>query len=259
MFDRIERSWRVFGTGLSFFLFGLGGLLLRILVFPFLNLFVRNAEKRNVLSRRVIRASFILFIGIMRTLGVLRYSIKGAERLNREGLLIIANHPTLIDTIFLMSMTHNADCIIKSSLWRNPFTHGPVHAAGYIRNDEGAELIDDCIAALDRGSNLIIFPEGTRTPDDGIVRIKRGATNIAVRGKRNITPVIIRCTPKTLGKNMKWWRVPEKRVQFLIEVKEDIDISDFIGQDTNEVLAVRRLTDYVENFFNEENSNYGAT
>ena len=257
MINRIERCWRIFGTGLSFVLFGTGGLLLRILVFPFLNLFVRNAEKRSLVSRQIIRSSFILFIWIMRTLGVLRYSIMGAERLDRSGLLIIANHPTLIDTIFLMSITHNADCIIKSSLWRNPFTHGPVHAAGYIRNDDGAELIDDCIAALNKGSNLIIFPEGTRTPDDGVVRIKRGATNIAVRGKRNITPVVIHCTPKTLGKNMKWWRVPEKRVHFTIEVKEDIDISAFIGQDTNEVMAVRRLTDYIENFFNEENSNYG--
>jgi len=248
----LNRCWRIFGTGLSFILFGAGGLLLRFFVFPVIHLLVRKSEKRIRISRQVIRFSFIFFIGIMRFLGVLRYSVSGLERLDREGLLIVANHPTLIDTIFLVALTRHADCIVKSELWNNPFTHGPVHAAGYISNKNNNELIEDCIVSLEKGSNLIIFPEGTRTSHDGIIRLKRGAANIAIRGKRNITPVIIRCSPLTLEKNTKWWHVPKCLAHFQIEIKEDVDIAPFIRQNTSETLAVRRLTDYIENYFNRE-------
>ena len=248
----LGRCWRIFGTGLSFALFGAGGLLLRIFVFPVINLLVRDRKKCIRVSRQVIRVSFFFFIWIMSSLRVLRYSVSGIERLDRNGLLIVANHPTLIDTIFLIAFTRHADCIVKSELWRNPFTRGPIHAASYINNEDSNALIDNCIASLEGGSNLIIFPEGTRTSDDGVIRLKRGAANIAVRGRRNITPVIINCSPPTLGKNTKWWQVPKHWAHFQIEVKEDIDVTAFVEKSTTETLAVRRLTNHMENYFNQE-------
>jgi 1-acyl-sn-glycerol-3-phosphate acyltransferase len=62
--------------------------------------------------------------------------------------------------------------------------------------------------------DLIIFPEGTRTPADGLIRLKRGAAHIAIRGGRNVTPVVICCTPPTLSKSDKWWRMPARPMQF---------------------------------------------
>ena len=137
----------------------------------------------------------------MQVLGVFRVEITGRERLEREGLLILANHPTLIDIVLLMAFVKHGDCVVKSALWRNPFTHATVRPAAYIRNDDdGIRVIDDCIAAVRRGSNLIIFPEGTRTPADGRIRLKRGAAAIAVLGPCNITPVRIHCSPRMLVK-----------------------------------------------------------
>ena len=256
MLTELERCWRVFGTGLSFFLFGLGGLFLRIIVFPAIKILIWEIEMRIWLSRQVIRYSFLFFLWIMRSLGVLRFTITGLERLNRQGLLIVSNHPTLIDTIFLIALTKSANCIVKSSLWKNPFTFGPLHAAGYLKNDNSEELVTGSITSLKKGDNLIIFPEGTRTPDDGIVRLKRGAAHIAVRGKRNITPVTIRCTPQTLGKNTKWWQIPPKWAHFQIDVGEDVDISTFIERTPNEVLAARSLTRYLQEYFNKGNRNH---
>jgi 1-acyl-sn-glycerol-3-phosphate acyltransferase len=252
MAEGLSRCWRVFATGLSFSVFGVGGLLLRLLVFPLLNVFVRQPQKRVVLARGVIRIAFRAFVWMMQTLGVLRYEIIGSERLQRGGLLILANHPSLIDTVFLMAFVKRADCIVKGRLWNNPFTRGPVQAAGYINNDAGLDLIEDCIASLRGGNNLIIFPEGTRTPQDGAISLKRGAANIAVRGSRDVTPVIIRCEPATLGKGEKWWRVPPRRVQFRIEVREDIAIQRFTADGTAETIAARRLTDYLQHYFTEE-------
>lgn len=256
MLRRIGQYWRIVGTGFSFAIFGLGGLFLRIAIFPMLKLVIWEHELQVALSRKVIRFSFIAFIGIMRVLGVLRFTISGLERLERQGLLIIANHPTLIDTIFLMALVKRADCVVKNELWNNPFTRGPVRAAGYINNASGSNLIDDCIISLQKGSNLIIFPEGTRTPENGAITLKRGAANIAVRGERNITPVTIRCTPSTLGKGEKWWQVPSRWVHFSIQIGEDIDIHPFIDENSNEVLAVRHLTNYLQDYFNKENERH---
>jgi 1-acyl-sn-glycerol-3-phosphate acyltransferase len=252
MLDRIGHGWRVFATGLSFALFGLGGLLLRVLVFPLLSLCVRAPLARIRLSRALIRLSFRSFVGIMRGLGVLRYEVSGLDKLDRRGLLILANHPTLIDTVFLIAFVRNADCIVKSGLWNNPFTRGPVRAAGYVCNDRGPELVEDCIASLRGGGNLIVFPEGTRTPRDGGIELKRGAANIAVRGARAVTPVVIGCEPPTLGKGDKWWQVPPRQASFRIAVGDDIAIERFTGPDVTDTVAARRLTEYLQRYFMEE-------
>jgi 1-acyl-sn-glycerol-3-phosphate acyltransferase len=254
-----SRYWRMFATGLSFTVFGLGGLLLRLLLFPLLNLAVWRKRKRTVAARAVIQQAFLGFVGLMNLLGVLRYEVIGRERLARRGLLVLANHPTLIDTVFLIAFVPQAGCVVKGGLWKNPFTRGPISAAGYLNNDKGVGLLDDCIAALEDGDNLIIFPEGTRTPVGGLVQMKRGAANIAVRGTRDVTPVVISCEPMTLGKGEKWWQVPSCRVHFRIEVCEDIGIGEFTGDGESETMAARRLTKYLENYFTEGRRQHART
>lgn len=253
MREQLGRCWRVAATGISFAAFGAGGLALRVLVFPLLYVLVRERPRRVACAREIIRLVFRAFVGLMRFLGVLRYEIVGLEKLERGGLLILANHPTLIDTVFLMAFVKGADCIVKGALWNNPFTSGPVRAAGYISNEGGAQMVEACIASLEAGSNLIIFPEGTRTPACGTVSLKRGAANIAIRGARTVTPVLIGCQPPTLGKGDKWWRVPARQAQFRIEVRDDIDVDAFMRDGTTEVMAVRQLTDHLQRFFTEEN------
>lgn len=259
MLERMNRCWRVIGTGLSFFTFGTGGLLLRLLAFPLLRLLVWEQQLRTLLARNLIRLSMRTFVIFMEKIGILHYDLTGLNKLERNGLLIIANHPTLLDTVFLMAFVKQAGCIVKSSLWDNPFTHGPVRAAGYIKNESGPGLISACIAALEGGSNLIIFPEGTRSPRNGSIKFQRGAANVAVRGKRNLTPVMIRCTPTTLGKGDKWWNVPSRRFQLSLEVRDDIEIGPFVTDDDNETLAARRLNEYLQDYFAEENKYHAVT
>lgn len=259
MRKQLNRYWRVIATGISFTTFGIGGLVLRLLFFPLLTLCIPQQQKRIKYARRIIQLAFRLFIELMRRLGVLRYEVRGLSQLSNKGLLILANHPTLIDTVFLMAFVQQANCIVKTKLWDNPFTHGPVRAAGYIRNESGPNLIQDCIASLHQGNNLIIFPEGTRTPRHGTMTFKRGAANIAVHGLRDVTPVIIRCKPLTLCKGEKWWQVPPTIPHFSIEVQQDIKIQDFVSATVNKTLAVRRLTNYLQHYFLERSQHHAAT
>ncbi|MFT3761474.1 MAG: lysophospholipid acyltransferase family protein [Pseudoxanthomonas sp.] len=218
--QRLDHAWRVVGTGLSFAAFGVGGLLLRVTVFPLLQLCVRDPLRRRRIARRWVQRSFAAHVELMRRLGVLTWEIHGRERLERDGLLVLANHPTLIDVVFLVSLLPNADCVVKSAVARNPFMRGPVRACGYIANDDGVGLVEDCIAAVRAGGNLVIFPEGTRTVPGQPLRLQRGAANIAVRGGLDVTPVRISCTPPTLTKGEKWYRVPSRRFHVKIEVGE---------------------------------------
>jgi 1-acyl-sn-glycerol-3-phosphate acyltransferase len=247
----LGRGWRVLATGFCFALFGLCALSLGLLVCPLLHLLVRPRARRVDAVRTAIRLTLRAFVALMRLLGVLRYEILGQDKLARGGLLILANHPTLIDTVFLMAFVKRADCIVKSALWRNPFTKAAVRAAGYVSNEEGAQLVKACLASLDAGNNLIVFPEGTRTGADGVIKLKRGGANIAVRGVRAVTPVLISCQPLTLGKGEPWWRVPVCRAHFRIEVKDDIAVLPFTQAAGSHAIAARHLNQYLQQYFTE--------
>lgn len=252
----MNTAWRIVATGLSFLCFGIGGVLLWLLVFPLLSLLVRDRQRRGRLARRLIGRAFASFVELMRFLGVLTYEIRGAEKLQRRGLLVLANHPTLIDVVFLVSLIPDADCVVKSRLARNPFTRGAIAATGYICNDSGAGLVEDCIASVRSGKNLIIFPEGTRTRPGG-PPLQRGAANIAVRGGLDITPVRISCTPPTLSKGQKWYLVPSRRFHMIIDVQDDLRVAPFLDG-TSVPLAARRLTDHLTDYFDLEHPRASA-
>ncbi|RZA17311.1 MAG: 1-acyl-sn-glycerol-3-phosphate acyltransferase, partial [Lysobacteraceae bacterium] len=73
MADAFDRAWRTFGTAVSFAAFGLGGLFLRLLVFPPLRMFTRDRAALERRARALIRASFAAHVRIMHRLGVMSY------------------------------------------------------------------------------------------------------------------------------------------------------------------------------------------
>lgn len=243
--------WRLFVTGFAFCLFGLGGLFLRVAVFPSQRLMSGNSDRRQARARVTIARTFRLFIAALRRTGVLAFDFQGGERLGRPGQLIIANHPSLLDVAFLISQIDNTSCIIKHGLTRNPFTRGPVTAAGYISNDESADMLNRASDALRGGQTLIVFPEGTRTPPGDMPRFHRGACAIALRGASVITPVVIRMTPRSLVKSEPWYRIPTRRIHYDIRVGPDIDPSHWSALDAFPT-AGRKLNQYLHAYFAEE-------
>ena len=258
--ERLNQRWRVVATAIAFSTFGAGGLLIRLLAFPLLQLLVHPSARRARAARLLVHHAFKAFIGWMRLLGILDYEIHGQEKLQRQGLLILANHPTLLDVVFLISLVPQADCVVKGALARNLFTRGPVRATQYLCNDSGTGLVEDCIASVQSGQNLVIFPEGTRTPVHGPMQLQRGAANIAVRGGCNITPVIIRCEPLSLTKGLPWWQVPRRPMHFTITVHDDWAVAPFLAAAHHEpALAARHLTQHLHDFFTVEASRHAGT
>lgn len=242
--------WRLVATALSFALFGVGGLCLR-LVIRLQGLMPGGDVTRRQRARRTVGRLFWVLIRFMARTGVLTYEIQGAERLGRPGQMIIANHPSLIDVVFLIGLVRDANCVVKQSLWQNPFTRAPVRATQYISNDGSADMLDTAAAALESGQTLIIFPEGTRTQPGQAPAFHRGAAAIALRGAKLVTPVTIQVNPSTLTKAEPWYRIPQRRVHFSLKVGADIDPQAFVVLGPPPV-ASRKLNDYLHQYFNKE-------
>ena len=238
----IGRAWRLFGTALSFTTFGVGGLVLGLLVFPLFFVFVRDKDVRQQLSRKVIGHAFAAFVWLMKSLGVLSYEIRGTEFMSDvNGTLIIANHPSLIDVVFLVSFFPQSECVVKRAVTINPFMRGTVMAANYISNRDPEQMLEDCTARLRQGSSLILFPEGTRRDQDAPLKFKLGAAAVAVRAAARILPVLIDCTPPTLRKGEPWYHIPRTRPHWTFEVRPPLRIEDLVGDMNDQRQATKNL------------------
>ncbi|MGR9115338.1 MAG: lysophospholipid acyltransferase family protein [Gammaproteobacteria bacterium] len=255
MFKRLNYGWRLFGTGLSFSVFGIGGVILWFLVFPLLNIFPGSQGQKRLRAQKCVHYSFYFFIGLMHRIGIMTYEINGLEKLNRPGQLIIANHPTLVDIVFLISRIPAANCIVKEKLWHNPFTRGPIVNAGYISNGDPVKMIEDCVACLQRGGILIIFPEGTRSVPGKPYKFQRGAAAIALQANTIVTPVTITCHPSTLTKAEKWYQIPEHRFHLAMHVGDDLALDDFLAMEPK-TIAVRRFNRYLQDYFSQQREPY---
>ncbi|KAF3981375.1 MAG: 1-acyl-sn-glycerol-3-phosphate acyltransferase [Methylococcales symbiont of Hymedesmia sp. n. MRB-2018] len=255
MSTKIDYYWRLFATGFSFFTFGLSGVLLRITVFPVLGIFSKNPVTKKTGAKKVVQLSFYAFIGFMHRLGIMTYEINGLEKLNRPCQLVIANHPTLIDIVFLISRIPQANCIVKDSLFHNSFTKGPIINTGYISNANPEQMLANCVIGLQSGETMVIFPEGTRTTDKNKFKFQRGAASIALQAKAHLTPVILTCTPRTLTKAEKWYQIPSQRFHLSMNVEDDIVLDDFLAIE-QKTIAVRRLTHYLQDYFSQQREVY---
>ena len=226
----INKLWRTFATGLSFSTFGVMGIVFALVVSPLILVFFTNEQKRKRAARCVVQKSFMAFLCWMRFLGVLSWKTREIERLSAPGQLIVCNHITLIDVIFLIAHIPNAAAVVKAALKRNPFTYAPVKAAGYCTNDEGPKLIQECVQELRSGASLVIFPEGTRTPPGQIPHLKRGAMLVALTAGIDLTIVNISCQPLSLTKGNPWWRVPDEPMSFTITVQDQLSIAPYQAQ-----------------------------
>lgn len=247
--DRLNYIWRLACTGFGFIAFSLGGFLLASIVFPALILTHPNVEDRSRRFRAVLCSAFRLFLGYLDICGILRLVVDRPDRLARcTGSVVVANHPTLIDVVVLMTLVPRAQCIVKPALWRHPFLGPVMRAAGYIPNDlDGEALLARCQASLDSGDNLIIFPEGTRSRADGDTRFQRGFANIAVLTGASIQPVIISCDPPTLRKGDRWYDIPPRRVLYQFLVQDQVRPEG--GNERPRAIEARRLTRQINGVF----------
>jgi 1-acyl-sn-glycerol-3-phosphate acyltransferase len=241
----VRRPWRAAASGLCFLVFGAGALALSLTAFPLLSLTAADAATARLRVQRTIRAGCACFAALMKALGLVRWEVHGGEALaaapDAGGRLIIANHPSLIDAVFLLAWLPQADCIVKQALLENPFLRHAVRRAGYLGNAEPDALVAECAAALRAGRTLLVFPEGTRSVPGRPLRLRRGAARIALAAGVPVVPVQIRCEPLVLSKRMRWYQMGDRPAHFRFDVLAPLPPPRRRAGES-EALAARRLT-----------------
>ncbi len=243
--------WRLFGTGLAFSIFGLGGLFMALTIFPALMVILRNRAKRRKYAQLVICRGFRLFVWMLDVTGVAEVKTRHIDRLrNASGVLIIANHPTLLDVVMILSQLDRCQCVVKHQLFRNPFLFGVVRAAGFIRNDDNPEnLITQARHHLREGANIMIFPEGTRTPSKKrLGKLQRGVANIAIETHADLIPVVVHCNHDTLKKGVPWHRIPPSKIRYRLDVDHPLLFDDINDPDLPRAKQARALTRFIKDY-----------
>ncbi len=161
------------------------------------------------LGRFVIMFGFRMYLRFLALSGIVECDLSALDSLRNERSLIIApNHPSLIDVVLIVSRLPNAACIIKANLRDQLILGGSARLAGYIRNISQAKLIHDATREIQAGSQLLVFPEGTRTTGDSIQAFKGGFALIAKRACAPVQMIFIEINNPFLCKGQPLLKKP---------------------------------------------------
>ncbi len=177
-------------------------------------------------GRRVGRAGiaygYRLFWTSASATGIIRLEASDLDRLRSEpdGLIITANHPSLLDGLMIAARLPRSCCIMKASLMRNPFLGAGARLARYICNDQPIAMVKGAVADLRSGGQLIIFPEGTRTVGGPLNSFQPGMTLIAKLAAAPVQTVFIETRSPYLSKGWPIWRKPPLPIVFHVRLGE---------------------------------------
>jgi 1-acyl-sn-glycerol-3-phosphate acyltransferase len=252
--NKLFKKWRICATGIAFMTFMAGSAFVVIIAIPMIRLLPDSIESKRQKILQLIHYLFRMFIKYSLFLRVIdTFEVEGLENIKgNKNYIFVANHPSLIDVVAIMSCIPNCNCIVKQSLLKHVFFGSIVRAAGYIVNNRAIQLIRDCEKNFQAGRSLIVFPEGTRSPAYGLRTFKRGAAQIALRTGVPIVLVIITCDPPILSKGQPWYNVPECSLRFKLHFHLLSMCPEEIQQQRNFSLKVKFLNQYLEDLFREQ-------
>ena len=124
--------------------------------------------------------------------------MEGLEHLQEEGpYIFMSNHQGSYDIFALLGyLPFQFKWLAKKELFSIPILGWAMTAAGYISIDregtrETVEAMNKAAQKIREGMSVVIFPEGSRSPDGSIQPFKKGGFTLAVKSKVPIVPIAI--------------------------------------------------------------------
>jgi 1-acyl-sn-glycerol-3-phosphate acyltransferase len=227
--DDVIRFGRGMGVALAILIFWSGALALAWLVVPYVYLGERDPLARRRRMQRVVAAAWRWFHRQLAWTTLYRNQHQGLETLSLVSpVVLIANHPSLLDVTSIISRMPTVCCVVKSSLMNSPLVGRLLRACGHVAAGDGslmagAGVLDAVQARLREGFPVLIFPEGTRSPFGGMHPFRRGAFEIAQRAGVPVVPLFLRCEPPALGKGTPVWRHPRRCPTLTVQIDPPLD------------------------------------
>jgi 1-acyl-sn-glycerol-3-phosphate acyltransferase len=177
----------------------------------------RDAGRR--VGRFAIMVVFRTFLMTLQLSGRFRFDLRELDSLRHERSLIIApNHPSLWDAVLIVSRLPDVACVMKAEIISNIFLGAGARMARYIRNEPVRRMIMLAVAELERGSRILLFPEGTRTMHHPVNPFKRSIGVIACHAKAPVQTVFIETDSPFLTKGWPVYRKPRLPMRYRVRL-----------------------------------------
>lgn len=130
-------------------------------------------------------------------LNLVKVTVSGSEHLPDEPVIFMCNHQSSFDILALLAaMPRQIHWIAKKELFDIPVFGPSMRRGGYIPLDRGdgrkaLQSMDEAAAMIHQGRSIVLFPEGTRTPDGNLLPFKRGGFILARKADVPVIPVTI--------------------------------------------------------------------
>jgi 1-acyl-sn-glycerol-3-phosphate acyltransferase len=167
--------------------------------------------------------------------------IEGREHVRRdEAYVMVANHLSLLDILVLFRLFTHFKWVSKIENFRVPFIGWNMSLNRYVKLRRGnrasvVQMMKECRETLAAGNSIMMFPEGTRSPDGRMRAFKTGAFELALECGRPILPIVIQGTSDALPKH---GFVLRGRHPITVTILEELPVERFRG-DTVEALTNR--------------------
>lgn len=178
---------------------------------------------REALLQDLISRTFRLFLDGCSACGLMRLDLGAIDALNdRSQMLLVANHPSMIDVFLVISRVRRAVCLMKAGIGSNVFLAVGARLAGYISNRSTSQMIRDATEAVSQGRLLLAFPEGTRTTVQPMNRLKPGVALVAKRARAPLQLILIETNSPYLSQGWKIWRPPQFPLVYKLSLGERV-------------------------------------
>lgn len=161
-----------------------------------------------------------------------RLKIEGRRKLPWRGpAVLVSNHASLGDILVLFGLYRPYKWVSKAAVFKSPFLGWNMRYNGYVplvRGDKASiiEMSKRCHAWLDMGMPILLFPEGTRSPDAEVKAFKDGAFRLAIEAGCPLYPIVHTGTANTLPKH---GLLVKPVANCLVHVMDPVDPADFGG------------------------------
>jgi len=232
----IHHAWDIIATAFIFFLIFMGGFIFGGVFCIYTWAYrAKNPKLQHYQAQKIVHHLYQFVVYLMTHMGLVQLDVfihkdidtkpgrdndwfKKQALKPHDGILFIANHPTLIDIVVLLSLCPQLSCIVKKELSHHVLLRYVIRAMGYISNEDPMAALDDCVSKLKQGDQLMIFPEGTRSAPYGLNPFHSGTALIALRAQCPLLPILIHANPPFLTKSHKWYQVPYLKPKLSIHV-----------------------------------------
>jgi 1-acyl-sn-glycerol-3-phosphate acyltransferase len=201
-------------TGLIFVGLDAGSFLLRR--------FYPEGVARRQAGQRWLHALSRLAVRYLHAAGILDCDMSALVPLQQtvpQPLVLVANHPSRLDSLLLASALPGMTCVTKASIWDRGVLGSTLRTAGYIRHDTLLRVLGPATERLREGGPLLLFPEGTRARAGAAPGPMRpGFAAIAQRTRLPVQVILIETDSPYLSQGWPFLKRPPLPMRYRIRL-----------------------------------------